>query len=64
MDAVKRIQALDELHDHLSRELDTTADPERKGAVNVEFELRLAPSITLITRIRRISPLACVVLTK
>jgi hypothetical protein len=35
VDANKRVQALDELRDGLSQELDTTDDPDRKGALNV-----------------------------
>ena len=35
MDAAKTIQALSELRDRLSQELDTTVEPKRKGALNI-----------------------------
>ena len=35
MDTSKRLEALNELCDRLSRELDSTVDPARKGALNV-----------------------------
>lgn len=35
MDTSKRLEALNELHDRLSQELDSTVDPDRKGALNV-----------------------------
>jgi hypothetical protein len=42
VDATKTIQALSEVKDRLSQELDTTFEPERKGALNISIRFLIS----------------------